>query len=234
MPASKMFGWYVQHFRTVELNNTFYRLPASESVETWRELAPPGFTFAVKASRFITHMKRLRDPERALEAFFSRVNLLGDKLGPILFQLPPNWEVNIERLEELLQILPRNHQYCFEFRDATWCIPEVYEVLRGHNAALCLHDWQMQEWPTVPTADFAYLRFHGASGRYGGSYEEPALRRWAKRIRQWEAQLKRVYVYFNNDIGCAAVGNAQTLQRLLGRDARREQVLLEQPGRRRA
>src|SRR5579862_6871633 len=140
LPASRMFGIYTQNFDTVELNNTFYRLPTPKSVAQWRDSSPENFCFAVKGSRFLTHMKKLKDTAQGIERFFERVDGLRRKLGPIVFQLPPFWEVNSERLEEFLTLLPRGHQYSFEFRNPTWHIESVYEILRRHNAAVCIFE----------------------------------------------------------------------------------------------
>lgn len=215
LPASEMFCWYAKHFDTVEINNTFYRLPAEGALVRWRDLAPPKFLFSVKASRFITHMKRLLDPETTIENFLSRVELLGPHLGPILFQFPAQWACNVARLEAFLEALPPTHQYVFEFRHASWSNEPVYEVLRHHNAALCMHDWEGAEWPLELTANFSYLRFHGPARRYAGSYSPAQLRTWADRILQWEESLQQVFVYFNNDTGGDAIRNALTLRKIL-------------------
>ena len=215
LPPAEMLAWYARHFDTVEINNTFYRLPTEEALLRWRQIAPPGFTFSVKASRFITHLKRLREPHDPIELFFSRVELLGDRLGPILFQLPPNWPLNFERLQQFLPALPAKHQYAFEFRDQSWYTAETYALLRRHNAALCLHDWRGMSWPMELTADFTYIRLHGPAGTYQGNYTPGTLRSWAKRIQQWENQLADIFVYFNNDQGGYALKNAKSLQQLI-------------------
>jgi len=209
-----MLAWYGWHFSTVEINNTFYRLPTEDALLTWRQNAPPGFTFSVKASQFITHLKRLREPHDPIALFLSRVDLLGDRLGPILFQLPPNWPLNFERLEQFLPALPAKHRYAFEFRDQSWYTAQTYELLRRHNVALCLHDWRGMSWPMELTADFTYIRLHGPTGTYQGNYTSGMLRTWAKRIQQWQ-KLAGVFVYFNNDQGGFAIKNAKSLEQLL-------------------
>lgn len=214
-PASKMFPWYAREFNTVEINNSFYRLPERKTFENWKALAPPGFIFAVKASRFITHIKRLKDAADSIDLFFSRADPLKSTLGPVLFQLPPNWAMRMDRLEEFLDVLPKRHRFVLEFRDETWCTPEAFRLLRRHNVALCLHDWREMPWPLELTADFTYLRFHGSGSRYGGSYPDTHLTTWAERISRWSSQLRGVYIYFNNDIGGHAVRNAQGLRKLL-------------------
>jgi uncharacterized protein YecE (DUF72 family) len=212
LKSSEYLSWYIRHFDTVEINNCFYRLPAQAAVENWRDQAPPDFCFAVKGSRFLTHIKRLADADAGLETFLSRMRLLKRKLGPILFQLPPNWHVNSERLAHFLQALPRKHQCVFEFRDRTWYQPEIYDLLRRYRVALCLHDWGGQHSPMELTADFTYIRFHGTTGRYQGEYTPEMLRKWADLIGQWRLELKDIYAYFNNDVGGHAIRNAMTLQ----------------------
>lgn len=214
-PAEKMFSWYAREFHTVEINNSFYRLPEAKTFARWKELAPPGFVFAVKASRFITHIKRLKEVEDALDLFFGRLEPLGSSRGPVLFQLPPNWKVNLERLAHFLSLLPRDGLYAMEFRDESWSREEVYELLRRRKVAFCIHDWRERAWPHELTAEFTYLRFHGSGSRYGGNYPASVLRTWAKRILGWRPRLSRVFIYFNNDIGGHAIRNARSLRRLL-------------------
>jgi uncharacterized protein YecE (DUF72 family) len=213
LSSKHYLGWYIRHFNSVEINNSFYRLPTESSVQAWREETPADFCFSVKASRFITHIKRLREADAALETFLTRMEILGQKLGPVLFQLPPNWHVNIERLSDFLGMLPRHpHQYVCEFRDTTWYTPAVYDLLRKHNVALCIHDLHGQVTPLDITADFTYIRFHGATGKYQGSYTDQMLHTWADTICDWLPKLRDVYLYFNNDQGGHAIRNAQTLQ----------------------
>lgn len=210
-PAAEMLKWYSDRFATVEINNSFYRLPTEEALQHWYEITPKNFCFSVKASRFITHIKRLRDPENAIENFLSRVSVLREKLGPILFQLPPHWHVDEERLELFLNALPKKYRYAVEFRDLTWYVPNIYAVLQRHNTALCIHDWRAAQWPIEFTADFTYVRFHGPSGTYNGNYSDSMLRKWATQVRQWKSQLSKLYLYFNNDQGGHAIRNAQQL-----------------------
>lgn len=217
-PPAKMFQFYAQHFDTVEINNSFYHLPAAKTFDNWRDSSPPKFHFAVKASRFITHMKKLKDPESSSEKFFLVADRLGRKLGPILFQLPPRWKVNVDRLAEFLESLPAKHKYVFEFRDETWLVPEVYELLRRHKAAFCIHDFADMKVPHEITANFTYIRFHGpTTAKYFGSYSTAQLREWADRIEDWSRHLAAIYVYFNNDPGGEAVKNGLELKRLVNR-----------------
>jgi uncharacterized protein YecE (DUF72 family) len=218
-PANKMFSWYAREFHTVEINNSFYRLPDEKTFRAWRELAPPGFIFAVKASRFITHIKRLKDAKDSVELLFSRAAPLGPTFGPVLFQLPPRWKLNLDRLADFLSILPKGHQFSIEFRDETWNTAAVFELLRQHNVALCIHDWREMPWPKDLTADFTYIRFHGSGRCYGGNYPHDHLCDWAKRLRAWAPSLRTAYVYFNNDIGGHAIRNARTLREMLNRES---------------
>jgi len=213
----QMFEFYARHFDTVEINNSFYHLPSARTFDNWRDSSPRHFIFAVKGSRFITHMKKLKDPKASSEKFFDVADRLGRKLGPILFQLPPHWKVNLERLEEFLEALPARHKYVFEFRDETWLVPEVYRLLRRYKAAFCIHDFADMKIPLEITANFTYVRFHGpTSAKYFGSYSTEQLQVWAERIREWSRELSGIYAYFNNDPGGAAVRNALELKQLLG------------------
>ncbi len=214
-PASKMLAWYQEHFDTVEVNNSFYRLPAEEAVQGWRSSTPPQFCFAVKGSRFLTHMKKLKDPAAGLEKFFSRVDLLGAKLGPILFQLPPHFEVNTQRLENFLKALPRHHKYAFEFRDPTWNHQEVFHLLKKYKAAYCAFDLAGYQSPIELTTDFTYVRLHGPGNKYQGSYTDDALHKWVCRINDWRTGLKAIYIYFDNDQAGYAAHNALRLRELV-------------------
>lgn len=214
--SNQMFAFYAKHFDTVEINNTFYRLPKSETFDAWRDNSPAKFQYAVKASRFITHMKKLKDPETSAAKFFVAAEHLERKLGPILFQLPPRWNFDAGRLAEFLEALPANQRYVIEFRDESWLRPQAFALLRKHNVAFCIHDLGQMQTPLEVTADFTYLRFHGPGrAKYCGSYSETDLREWASRIDEWRRQLSGVYVYFNNDVGGWAVKNAETLLSLL-------------------
>ena len=221
MRPPRMLRWYAERFDTVEINNSFYRLPAATAVETWCRETPPDFCFAVKASRYITHNRKLKDPESATEKFISLVEKLGKRLGPILFQLPPSWKVNAQRLQDFLVGLPHTHPYVFEFRNPTWNIPEVYEVLRRHNAAFCIYELAGYQSPIEITADFTYVRLHGPGNKYQGDYGGSRLRTWAKRVEDWRGKLKHVFVYFDNDQAGFAPKNALELKRMLGAPASR-------------
>ena len=216
--GAAMFQFYARHFNTVEINNSFYHLPSAKTFDAWRESSPRGFCFAVKASRFITHMKKLKDPVSSSEKFFLVAERLEKKLGPILFQLPPRWKLNTERLATFLETLPVEHKYVFEFRDESWLVPEVYALLRKYNAAFCIHDMGEMKVPIEITAKFAYIRFHGpTSAKYWGEYSDSQLQAWVERMKAWP--VTAVYAYFNNDPGGAAVRNAMTLKTLVSKNA---------------
>ncbi|MFZ0198872.1 MAG: DUF72 domain-containing protein [Candidatus Sulfotelmatobacter sp.] len=216
IPDSKLLDYYLQHFDTVELNNSFYRLPTAQTFDSWRNSTPPDFIFAVKASRFITHNKKLKDPENELNNLLPRAVHLGRKLGPILFQLPPHWRTNPARLAGLLKALPRELRYAFEFRELSWLNPEVDTILRKFNAAFCIYELAGYHAPLRLTADYAYIRLHGPdAGKYQGSYGDESLLKWARQIGEWSADLKAVYVYFDNDECGYAAANALTLKKMV-------------------
>lgn len=179
-------------------------------------MSPPGFVFALKGSRFITHVKRLKDPGDAVANFIERAGALGEKLGPILFQLPPGWNVNTERLRAFLEALPGGHRFAFECRDPSWFDPEVYRLLKEHNRAFCIFDFDFLLSPREVTADFIYLRLHGPAGKYRGRYSEEALNGWAGFIGRWQGKVKAVYCYFDNDEAGYAAWDALRLKRILG------------------
>jgi uncharacterized protein YecE (DUF72 family) len=217
-----MLAHYLRDFDTVELNNTFYQLPNESTFDAWRDNTPGDFLFAVKGSRFITHMIKLKDAQRGLTNFMPRAERLGSKLGPILWQLPPGWKVNVERLEEFLSILPPQHRYTFELRNETWMTDAVLEVLKKYNAAFCIYELAGYGSPLEITADWTYIRLHGPTAfKYQGSYSDAQLAEWADRIRAWSRKMKAVYVYFDNDDSAYAVYNAMTLRKLVKKPQRR-------------
>lgn len=218
LPASKMLPWYVERFDTVEINNSFYRLPQASALELWCRQTPSNFCFAVKASRYITHNRKLKDPQNAVDNFLSVIEKLERRLGPILFQLPPSWKVNVERLNEFLRGLPRGHRYVFEFRNETWNTAEVYEVLRRHNGGFCIHELAGFHAPIEVTADFTYVRLHGPGNKYQGDYSPETLRAWARRIRAWRKELQHIFVYFDNDQAGFAAKNALELKAMIAED----------------
>jgi len=211
LPKSRWLDYYARYFPTVEINYSFYRLPAEKAFQDWRATAPEGFTFAVKVSRYITHMKKLRDVEQALDNFYSRARLLGDKLGPLLYQLPPNLPRNDALLEGFLANLPKSMRQVFEFRHPSWLAEGVLELLRRYGAGFCVMDMPGLACPLVATADYAYVRFHGSQAVYSSCYTDEELAGWAARIKELGRGLGAIYVYFNNDAQAFAVQNAITL-----------------------
>jgi uncharacterized protein YecE (DUF72 family) len=217
LPVSKMLEFYLQQFDTVEINNSFYMLPKIPILEAWRAATPKDFLFSIKASRFLTHNKKLKEPQNALGNFLPRAEALGRKLGPILFQLPPKWRVNVERFAEFLEALPKYHRYTFEFREPSWEGEEIYSLLRKHGAAYCIYELAGYKSPLHVTADFVYVRLHGPTlNKYAGSYDARTLKLWAKRIEEWMREERSVFIYFDNDQAGYAPANALTLKSMLG------------------
>jgi uncharacterized protein YecE (DUF72 family) len=218
LPQSQWLEFYAKEFSTVELNNTFYRLPPDKSFDRWRERTPQDFVYAVKVSRFITHIKKLRNSDDALQKFLASAHLLGIKLGPLLYQLPPSMsrnESNESVLEAFLKLLPHGLSHVIEFRHESWLHEEVLDLLRQHQVGFCIFDMPDLTAPVAATADFAYVRFHGSAGMYGSSYSDEELKEWADKITGLAEGLRAVYVYFNNDIEGFAVRNAITLREYL-------------------
>jgi len=213
---SEWFKYFCGHFDTVEINNTFYHLPKQKTVENWQKVSPKNFIFAVKASRFITHIKRLKGIDEPLERFFEIAKLLKLKLGPILFQLPPSLQKNTELLSGFIEKLPRENTYVFEFRNQSWYGDETYALLDKNNIGICVHDMPGNPSPKIITGKIIYIRFHGLSGRYEGNYTESMLNKWAGWIKKQKA--KEIYAYFNNDYNAYAVSNAKQLKTMLRED----------------
>jgi uncharacterized protein YecE (DUF72 family) len=212
LPQRAWLGHYASVFPTVEVNNSFYQLPKEETFVRWREATPEGFLFAVKASRYITHIRRLRQAKGSVELFWSRATRLRSKLGPVLFQLPPNFKADPAVLERFLKTLPGGMRAAFEFRDDSWRNDEVLGLLDGAGAAWVLADRPGWRVPEIVTGGWSYVRFHQGRSFHPG-YAKAKLRRWADRIAAAEA--KDTFVYFNNDALGAAPEDAMTLARLL-------------------
>lgn len=209
-------AWYATQFAATEINGSFYRTPSLESVAAWREATPARFRFAWKASQFITHWKRLRAPESSLALLQSRLEALGPKCGPVLFQLPGRFHADRGRLADFLARLPGGYRYVFEFRHASWYEAPILSLLRTHNVALCFSDHHEAPAPWTVTARHVYVRGHGPTGRYKGHYPDKTLQDWAARIRAWRRQRRAVYVFFDNDQKSAAPKDAKRLLSLLG------------------
>ncbi len=215
LPKEQWLSFYADHFETVEINNSFYHLPNPETFDLWRQTVGKGFRFAVKASRYITHMKKLKDPKESLSKFFKASEHLKNKRGPILFQLPPKWHVNTERLASFIEALPGKCRYTFEFRDESWFDKKVYDVLKEYGIAFCIYDMAGQVTPRQVTADFIYVRLHGPSSKYEGDYTKRQLNAWGKRFKDWMKDGKDIYCYFNNDLKGCAVRNADSLRQIV-------------------
>lgn len=219
LPQRKWLEFYAQFFDTVELNVSFYRLPKKEIFAGWKRRTPDNFAFAVKGSRFITHIKRLRECREPLELFFDRVSALGEKASVVLWQLPPRFRFGTEdkRLKNFLGDLSKisNLRHAFEFRDVSWFCPEVFDVLKEHNISLCLADWPEFDVEKPVTADFVYLRRHGATALYASCYSDEELTKDAWQIKEWLNSGRDVYVYFNNDAYGYAIKNGLRLKEML-------------------
>jgi uncharacterized protein YecE (DUF72 family) len=209
------FPYYQKFFKTVELNSPFYHLPPRQTFEKWKDDVPDDFIYAVKASRFITHMKKLNDAGDSLTRLLDNASGLDEKLSIILFQLPPKWEINVERFRTFLEKLPKGNRYTFEFRDQTWYREEIYSLLREFNCAFCIYELARHVSPIEITANYVYVRLHGPGDKYQGSYSDEVLEEWAARCKDWSESGKDVYVYFDNDQEGFAAFNAIKLQELV-------------------
>lgn len=217
LPIQEMLSYYAGHLRTVEINNSFYQLPKKATLEMWKETVPTEFVFAMKGSRYITHMKKLKDPSRTVPPLLEVADVLGDKLGPVLFQLPPRWHVNPERLSAFLQTLPRDFRYAFEFRDSSWFDDRIYETLAAHKAAFCIYHLGGRLSPKEVTTNFVYVRLHGPEGAYQGQYDEKTLSAWAGAFSTWQGHGREVFCYFDNDQAGYAVQDALRLQEMMAK-----------------
>lgn len=204
---------YQGQFDTVEVNNTFYNLPNPETLKDWKNQVPEDFTFAAKANRYITHMKKLKEPKDSLENMLNVFNAFGDKLDPILFQLPPNWNFDEDRLRHFMDLLPNELLTTFEFRDESWINDTTFDILRENDSAFCIYDLAGYQSPMEVTADYVYVRLHGPSDqKYQGKYNGDQLAWWADRINEWRDQDLDVYLYFDNDEQGFAPQNALELK----------------------
>jgi uncharacterized protein YecE (DUF72 family) len=214
LKQKEWLNYYSDKLKTVEINNSFYQLPDIKTFKNWVDTTPKKFIFSVKGSRYITHMKKLKDPEQSSKKLFTRVKHLKKKLGPILFQLPPHWKFNKERFEKFLKSLSDKYRYTFEFRDQTWWNDEALELLKECNSAFCIYELAGTITPKEVTADFVYIRLHGPGDKYQGDYNKKELAGWAGAISAWQKNNKDVFIYFNNDDSGYAVKNAQELQEM--------------------
>jgi uncharacterized protein YecE (DUF72 family) len=220
IPKRTWLEYYATRFSTTEVNGSFYRTPSLDAVRAWRDQTPEDFLFAWKASKFITHWKRLTAKcDNSIALMVTRLKVLGPKLGPVLFQLPPQFAANRERLAAFILMLPKRYRYAFEFRHPSWYDSAIIDLLRENDLALCLSDHHDAPSPWLVTASHVYVRGHGPDGRYRDNYPGATLQAWSRSIRQWQRERREVFVYFDNDQKSAAPVDAQRLLQML--EARR-------------
>lgn len=216
LKKNQWFKYYIKFFESVEVNSSFYRLPFPNVVKGWARKAPPEFRFTLKMWRRVTHLKKLKDVEEDVKRFMQRISPLRDNLGAILYQLPPSVKCNLNLLKNFIKQLPQDVDQVVEFRNKSWLTPEVFSLLKEHNVAYCIVS--MPDFPELvqTTSNISYIRFHGKKILYGSSYSEQELLKWAKIVKDFSHQdIKRVYIYFNNDYEAFAVSNALRLQEIL-------------------
>ena len=215
LPGGDRLRYYAERLPSVVINNSCYRLPDQHTLRQWHDAVPHNFVFTAKASRYITHLKKLKEPEESLSTFLERIRVLEDKLGPILFQLPPRWRFNGQRFAAFLDHLSGEFRYAFEFRDRSWLNEQSYALLAQKNAAFCIYEFDGFLSPKAVTADFIYVRLHGPNGPYRGSYDTRTLSGWAEAFSTWSAEGRNVHCYFDNDEAGYAARNALHLQSML-------------------
>ncbi|MFW2570804.1 DUF72 domain-containing protein [Legionella sp. 29fVS95] len=217
----EVLPYYAKTFDSVELNNSFYQIPKEKNIKTWLELTPENFVFSCKANRYITHIKRLQETNETVEKLLNAFSHFEEKLGPILFQFPPYWPLNIPRLQEFIESLPHKYLYTFEFRHKSWFCPELYDLLNAHQMALCFYDHKNYQTPEIVTASFIYIRMHGPEiEAYKGAYDDYKLAKCAEKIIHWQNDGKAVYCYFDNDEKANAPQDASRLKRMVEAKAR--------------
>ncbi len=222
LPQKKWLPYYATQLDTVEVNNSFYRLPSEKTFSEWRERVPDHFLFAVKASRYLTHLRRLKDPAEPLHLFWSRARTLGPKLGPVLYQLPPHWRRDETRFFNFLDALPNDGLHVVEFRDPSWYTDAIFRAMEAKGVALCLHDHPESATPREPIGPFLYVRFHGFQEDPEGSYSRRHLREWAAWLAAEVDSGKEIFAYFNNDAFGHAPRNARELREFLSSMKRKE------------
>jgi uncharacterized protein YecE (DUF72 family) len=220
LAQSRWFARYAEEFDTVEINASFYRLPLPSTFEGWRDKAPPGFRYAVKVNRFITHLKKLAVVEEAVKQFTGLARLLGGTLGPLLYQLPPSLHLDLPRLEAFLALLPDDLTHVFEFRHKSWYVAETYALLDRFGASFCVHDMPGSVCERIAVGKVVYVRFHGGEGKYWGRYSDERLLSWTDWLLEQSRAGRAAWCYFNNDIHGHAIHDAQTLKSMVGQMSR--------------
>jgi uncharacterized protein YecE (DUF72 family) len=221
VPLKRRLGWYSERFTTTEINGSFYRTPSREAVQAWRDQTPEHFVFAWKASKFITHWKRLTEKcQNSLELMETRLKALEPKVGPILFQLPPQFKSGEQRLASFIKLLNKKRRYTFEFRHPSWYEPKILELLRSENIALCFSDHQDAPAPWEVTAQHVYVRGHGPTGQYKDRYSKNTLENWAREFAVWRKKRLLIYCFFDNDQKTAAPMDAQQLINIISTSAK--------------
>lgn len=215
LAVKRWFAFYAEHFDTVEVNNSFYRLPKPETFDAWAAQAPASFRYAVKANRYLTQAKKLKDCEEPMARMMPAFRHLGETLGPVLYQLPPRFKLNLDRLEQFLELLPKDVVNVFEFRDNSWHDDAVFSLLERYGASFCAHDMPGSNSPDLAVGPVAYVRFHGGEGKYWGRYSDAALLRWTDWMMAEARKGREVWAYFNNDAEAHAIQDALTLKAML-------------------
>jgi uncharacterized protein YecE (DUF72 family) len=214
--STLILPYYAQILNSVELNNSFYQIPKEKNIKTWVEITPPHFIFSCKANRYITHFQKLKDSSESVEKLLRAFNNFEEKLGPVLFQFPPWWQIDIPTLKKFINDLPSTYLYTFEFRHKSWFCEELYELLQKNRMALCFYDHKMYRSPEVVTSEFIYIRMHGPQEEaYKGAYEEETLKEYAEKFINWYKKNKIIYCYFDNDEKANAPRDAKRLIQLL-------------------
>ncbi|HDP69753.1 MAG TPA: DUF72 domain-containing protein [Actinobacteria bacterium] len=216
----KWLEYYAEYFNTVELNVSFHRLPKESVFEGWYKRTPENFIFVSKGSRFITHVKKLANCDDSIELFFNNAKGLKEKLEVVLWQFPPNFHINVERLQKFCELLIKNEvaksaRHAFEFRHESWFCDEIYEILKKHNFSLCIAHSKRWSFEQITTASYVYMRFHGGEVLYGSDYSNEELKDWATRAKKWLSENRDIYAYFNNDAYGYAVYNAKKFKELI-------------------
>lgn len=215
--STLILPFYAKTFDSVELNNSFYQIPKEKNIKTWVEITPADFIFSCKANRYITHYKKLEDVRETVEKLIHAFSNFEQKLGPILFQFPPYWPVDLPCLQKFITELPQKYLYTFEFRHKSWFCEGLYELLDTHQMALCFYDHKAYQSPEIVTSQFIYMRMHGPSeNAYQGAYEEETLTKYAQKFISWQKEGKAIYCYFDNDEKANAPKDALRLKEMIG------------------